>query len=139
MRTYESIFIVHPEVIGDDQTALIDKYKTILSDQGANVLKLENWGTRTLAYQVKKHSKGCYVLVIFDAEPTVIAEFERRMRIDEKVIKFQTIILEGGYEAPPVVEAAPEEAPAEDAEATESATEAPAEAEAATEASTEES
>jgi len=139
MRTYESIFIVHPEVIGDDQTALIDKYKTILSDQGADVLKLENWGTRTLAYQVKKQSKGCFVLVIFDAEPTVIAEFERRMRIDEKVIKFQTIILEGGYEAPPVVEAAPEEAPAEDAEATESATEAPAEAEAATEESTEES
>jgi len=139
MRTYESIFIVHPEVIGDDQTALIDKYKTILSDQGADVLKLENWGTRTLAYQVKKQSKGCYVMVIFDAEPTVIAEFERRMRIDEKVIKFQTIILEGGYEAPPVVEAAPEEAPAEDAEATESATEAPAEAEAATEESTEES
>ena len=139
MRTYESIFIVHPEVIGDDQTALIDKYKTILSDQGADVLKLENWGTRTLAYQVKKQSKGCYVLVIFDAEPTVIAEFERRMRIDEKVIKFQTIILEGGYEAPPVVEAAPEEAPAEDAEATEAATEAPAEAEAATEEPTEES
>ncbi len=138
MRTYESIFIVHPEVVGDDQTALIDKYKTILSDQGADVLKLENWGTRTLAYQVKKQSKGCYVLVIFDAEPTVIAEFERRMRIDEKVIKFQTIILEGGYEAPPVVEAAPEEASSEDAEATESATEAPAEAEAAAEESTEE-
>ena len=139
MRTYESIFIVHPEVIGDDQTALIDKYKTILSDQGADVLKLENWGTRTLAYQVKKQSKGCFVLVIFDAEPTVIAEFERRMRIDEKVIKFQTIILEGGYEAPPVVEVAPEEAPAEDAEATEAATEAPAEAEAAAEEKTEES
>jgi len=139
MRTYESIFILHPEVIGDDQTALIDKYKTILSDQGADVLKVENWGTRTLAYMVKKQSKGCFVLVIFDAEPTVIAEYERRMRIDEKVIKFQTIILEGGYVAPPVVEAAPEEAPAEDAEATEAATEAPAEAEAAAEESAEES
>ena len=139
MRTYESIFIVHPEVIGDDQVALIDKYKTILSDQGADVLKVENWGTRTLAYQVKKQSKGCFVLVIFDAEPTVIAEYERRMRIDEKVIKFQTVILEGGYEAPPVVEVAPEEAPAENAEATEAATEAPAEAEAAAEETTEES
>ncbi len=137
MRTYESIFIVHPEVVGDDLTALIDKYKTILSDQGADVLKLENWGTRTLAYLVKKQSKGCYILVIFEAEPTVIAEFERRMRIDEKVIKFQTITLEGGYEAP-VVEAATEEVPAEDAEASEAVTEAPAENEAAEE-STEES
>ena len=108
MRTYESIFIVHPEVVGDDQTAIIDKYKTILSDQGAEVLKVENWGFRTLAYQVKKQSKGCYVLMIFDAEPTVIAEFERRMRIDEMVIKFQTVVLENGYQAPVVAEPAAE-------------------------------
>ena len=140
MRTYESIFIVHPEVVGDDQTAIIDKFKTILSDQGADILKLENWGVRTLAYPVKKQTKGCYVLVIFDAEPTVIAEYERRMRIDEKVIKFQTIILEDGYVAP-VVEAVPEEASEEgseeSAEVTE-AVEAPAEAEAAAEEKTEE-
>ena len=144
MRTYESIFIVHPEVVGDDQTAIIDKYKTILSDQGAEVLKLENWGVRTLAYPVKKQTKGCYVLVIFDAEPTVIAEYERRMRIDEKVIKFQTIILEGGYVAP-VVEVVPEEASAEateetaaTTEAAEAAVEAPAEAKADAEEKTEE-
>jgi len=120
MRTYETIFIVHPEVTGDDLPAVIDKYKAILTDQGANVLKAENWGTRTLAYTVKKQAKGCYLLFIFDAEPSVISEFERRMRIDDKVIKFQTVHLEGGYEAPPVVEDAPREAaatdePAEDA------------------------
>jgi len=119
MRTYEAIFIVHPEVTGDDLTAIIDKYKTILTDQGANVLKAENWGTRTLAYTVKKQAKGCYILFIFDAEPTVISEFERRMRIDDKVIKFQTVHLEGGYEAPPVVEAAPQEAAETDEEADE--------------------
>jgi len=136
MRTYESIFIVHPEVVGDDQTAIIDKYKTILSDQGAEVLKVENWGVRTLAYQVKKQSKGCYVLMIFDAEPTVIAEFERRMRIDEMVIKFQTIVLENGYQAPAAAEAGAE-ADA-DAEATEEQAEATAAEEADDEEATEE-
>lgn len=134
MRTYEAIFIVHPEVTGDDQAALIDKYQKILTDQGANVLKLENWGTRTLAYTVKKQTKGCYVLVIFEAEPTVIAEFERRMRIDDKVIKFQTVILEGGYQAPAVAEVADEEQPAEAAgEAAEEPAEADDEAEETTE------
>lgn len=123
MRTYESIFIVHPDVVGDDQTAIIDKYKTILTDRGAEILKLDNWGVRTLAYPVKKQTRGCYVLVIFDAEPTVIAEFERRMRIDEKVIKFQTVLLEDGYEAPPVIEAAPEEASDEAALAADEAAE----------------
>jgi len=103
MRTYESIFIVHPDVVGDDLTAIIEKYKKILVDQGSEILKLENWGSKTLAYQVKKQSKGCYLLVIFEAPPTAIAEFERRMRIDEKVIKFQTVILEGGYQAPVAV------------------------------------
>ena len=149
MRTYESIFIVHPEVVGDDQVAIIDKYKTILADQGADVLKIDNWGVRTLAYPVKKLTKGCYVLVIFDAEPTVIAEYERRMRIDDKVIKFQTVIMEGGYEAPPVVEAAPEETSTEASETaaettgeateiTEDAVEASAETEAAAEEKPEE-
>ena len=135
MRTYESIFNVHPEVVGDDQTAIIDKYKTILSDQGAEVLKVENWGVRNLAYQVKKQSKGCYVLFIFDAEPTIIAEFERRMRIDEMVIKFQTIVLEDGYQAPaaeePEAESSAEMVEEEAAETTEEkAVEAPAAAEA---------
>ena len=123
MRTYETIFIVHPEVVGDDQTAIIDKYKTSLSNQGAEVLKVENWGVRNLAYQVKKQLKGCYVLVIFDAEPSVIAEFERRMRIDEMVIKFQTVLLENGYQAPaadePETEAADQAEEAETAEAVE--------------------
>ena len=136
MRTYESIFIVHPEVVGDDQTAIIEKYKTILTDQGAEVIKIDNWGVKTLAYPVKKQTKGCYVLVIFEADPTIISEYERRMRIDDKVIKFQTICLENGYEAP-AVEEAPAEQTAEPAEEAEKV-EAPAEAEAATEEPAEE-
>ena len=128
MRTYESIFIVHPDVVGDDQTAIIDKYKTILTDQGAEVLKVDNWGVRTLAYPVKKQTRGCYVLVIFDAEANVIAEYESRMRIDEKIIKFQTVVLEGGYVAPHVVEATPEDASYEaSSETTEAADSKPAE------------
>ena len=100
MRTYETILIVHPEVVGDDQTAIIEKYKKVLSDQGAEIFKVDNWGTRALAYPVKKQSQGCYVLVIFEAEPTVISEFERRMRIDDMIIKFQTVLLENGYQQP---------------------------------------
>ncbi|MDT8443341.1 MAG: 30S ribosomal protein S6 [Desulfuromonadales bacterium] len=148
MRIYESIFIVHPDIVGDEQTAIIDKYTTILTNQGAEVLKLDNWGVRTLAYPVKKQTKGCFVLVIFEAGPKVIAEYERRMRIDEKVIKFQTVILEGGYEAPPVVEAAPEDASteaeegvaetAETSESTEEAVEPTAETVTAAEEKTEE-
>lgn len=119
MRTYENIFIVHPDVVGDELTAVIDKYKQILTDQGGDILKIDNWGTRTLAYLVKKQNQGTYVQVIFEAPPAAIAEVERRMRIDEAVIKFQTVMLEGGFEAP--VEEAPTETAAEAAEESEEA------------------
>lgn len=122
MRTYETLFIVHPDVAGDDLTAVIDKYKQILTDQDVTILKTDNWGTRTLAYPVKKQNKGTYVQVIFDGQSTVISEFERRMRIDDNVIKFQTVLLEGGYDvaaeaAPAEEEAVAEETGEEEAEA----------------------
>ena len=112
MRTYETIFIVHPEVVGDDQTAIIDKYKTILSDQGAEVLKVENWGVRNLAYQVKKQSKGCYVLIIFDAEPSVIAaepEAETADEAEEEEVAAAAKEKAAEVEAPAAAEASDEE------------------------------
>lgn len=96
MRTYEHIFIVHPEMVGDDYAAILDKFKTILTDQGANILKVDEWGARKLAYPVKKQTRGSYVLMVFEAAAAVIAEFERRLRLDEKIIKFQTIVLPKG-------------------------------------------
>lgn len=104
MRTYETLFIVHPDVVGDDLAALIEKYRKVLTDQQALVLKADNWGSRTLAYPVKKQTRGSYVLTVFEGAPSVIAEFERRLRIDEKVIKYQTVLFEGSVAAPAAAE-----------------------------------
>lgn len=103
MRTYETIFIVRPDLVGDEYAAVLEKFKGVLTSQDAVILKVDEWGTRKLAYQVKKQSRGTYVLVAYEAEPKVIAEFERRMRIDEAIIKFLTVHLEKGLPAPVVV------------------------------------
>jgi small subunit ribosomal protein S6 len=102
MRTYETIFIVEPSLVGEEYTAVVDKFKGVLTDQGANILKIDEWGTRKLAYMVKKQNRGTYVLAAYEAPPQAIKEFERRMRIDESIIKFQTVHLEKGLE--PVAE-----------------------------------
>ena len=96
MRTYETIFIVRPDLVGDEYAAVLEKFKGVLTAQNAVILKVDEWGTRKLAYQVKKQGRGTYVLVAYEAEPKVIAEFERRMRIDEAIIKFLTVHLEKG-------------------------------------------
>ena len=116
-RTYESIFIVRPDLSGDAYTAVIDKFKGVLTDQGASIIKVDEWGVRKLAYTVKKQNRGSYVLVIFEAEPKVILEYERRLRLDESIIKFINIHLEKGFVMPVVAEtavAAAVEAPVED-------------------------
>jgi small subunit ribosomal protein S6 len=119
MRTYETIFIVHPDMVGEQYAAVVEKFKGVLTDQGAEILKVEEWGTRKLAYPVKKQGRGTYVLVAYEAGSKVIAEFERRMRLDESVIKFLTVHLEKGLQEVPVKESteAPAEAQAETDEA----------------------
>ncbi len=117
MRTYEHIFIVHPDVAGEEYTAVLDKFKGILAEQEANLLKVEEWGSRKLAYPVKKQGRGTYVLMVFEGGSGVVAEFERRLRIDEKIIKFQTVLQPKGIEAAaPTVRTA---APADEAAAAE--------------------
>ena len=104
MRTYESIVILHPELAGEELTESIEKLKGLLEKQDAEILKVDNWGTKKLAYLVKKQARGTYVVLVYKADAAVIAEFERRLRIDEVVLKFQTIHLEDGYVVPTVEE-----------------------------------
>ncbi len=113
MRNYESLYIVHPDVVGDELTAIVEKFQKVLTDQAVEIYKLDNWGTRKLAYPIKKVERGCYIQTLFTASPEVIAEFERRLRLDEKIIRFLTVRLD--EEFPEIVE----EAPAEEAVAAE--------------------
>jgi len=129
MRKYESLYIIHPDVVGDELTAMVEKFQSVLTEQNAGILKFDNWGTRKLAYPIRKQEKGCYVQTIFEADAPVIAEYERRLRLEEKILRFMTLRFEGelveapaeeapaAEEAPVVAEAAPaaEEAAAETA------------------------
>ncbi len=99
MRNYESLYIIHPEVVGDELTALVEKFQAILTDQSAEIFKLDNWGVRKLAYPIKKAERGCYVQVLFTAGPEVIAEYERRLRLDENILRFLTVKVEGDFQA----------------------------------------
>jgi len=110
MRNYESLYIIHPEVVGDELTAMVEKFQKVLTDQTAEINKLDNWGVRKLAYPIQKVERGCYVQTLFSAEPEVIAEFERRLRLDEKILRFLTVRYVGEFpvvaEVEPVAEVA---------------------------------
>lgn len=127
MRNYESLYIVHPDVVGDELTAIVDKFQKVLTDQAVEIYKLDNWGTRKLAYPIKKVERGCYIQTLFTASPEVIAEFERRLRLDEKILRFLTVRLDDEF--PEIVEEEVVEEAAAEATPEEAVEEAPVEEE----------
>ena len=87
MNKYESVIIINPSADEDKVKALIDKFSDLINKQG-KVEKVDTLGKRKLAYEVKKNKEGIYVVIYFEAEPTLIAELERNYRITDEVIKF---------------------------------------------------
>lgn len=98
MRKYETFFIVDPD-LPDDATSNVDeKLKSIISSQGGVVLNYTPWGKKKLAYPVKKRSRGLYILAEYSGGPELVAELERNMRLDERVLKFITVKLEDRFD-----------------------------------------
>ena len=91
---YETVFVLTP-VLSDEQTKeTVAKFTKVLTDKGAEILNVEAWGLKKMAYAIDKKSTGFYNLVEFKAEPEVIAKLETAYRRDEKVIRFMTVKLD---------------------------------------------
>ncbi len=94
MSFYENVFIVRQDATKSQVDQLTEKYTTIIKDMGGKVEKNEYWGLRTLAYKIEKNRKGHYIMLNIDGPSDAIAEMERRMKIDENVIRYMTIKVE---------------------------------------------
>jgi small subunit ribosomal protein S6 len=114
MRMYETIIIVQPD-LGDEETkALTTKVQEVISSMKGDFKRLEDWGARKLAYPINKFSRGRYYFLRFDGDAPLIAELERRLRLDDKVLRYQSVKIEKETVAP--VAAAAKEIAEESAE-----------------------
>ncbi len=91
MRHYETLFIINPDLNEEDTAATVEKFSGILTGGGAAMGKVDLWGRRRMAYEVKKFSKGFFVLFDYGADPGAVAEMERNFKIDDRVIRFLTV------------------------------------------------
>lgn len=87
LRTYEALYIVTPEAEDDVVQTVSKAVEKIVTDNGGTTVRLEIWGKRRLAYKVKKHMEGCYILLRFQAEPLVIPKLEMYFRLSEHIIR----------------------------------------------------
>jgi small subunit ribosomal protein S6 len=100
-RQYEVVYIFDSTL---EETAInerLTRFHALLQQPaGAEPPQVNHWGKRTLAYPVKKHETGYYVVAKFDADPTVLPEFERAIKLDEGVLRFLVVVSEGAQPVP---------------------------------------
>ena len=94
LNHYETVFILTPVLSDEQMKETVAKFKTLLTDKGAEILNEETWGLKKMAYAIQKKSTGFYCLLEFKAEPSVIDTLEIGYRRDEKVIRFMTVKLD---------------------------------------------
>jgi len=98
IKEYETIFVLEP---GHDEAAIdgeIEKIREIVTQDGGEVVAVEKWGRRKLAYEIRKKKEGIYTLIRFKALATVLPNLNRRYLLNEGLLRHMTVL----YEAPPV-------------------------------------
>ena len=94
MNQYETVFILTPVLSDVQMKEAVEKFKGILTAEGAEIVNEENWGLKKLAYPIQKKSTGFYQLIEFNAEPTVIEKLEINFRRD---FALKTIWIDDNY------------------------------------------
>lgn len=94
MRSYELVFIVHPEVDGDDFTAVVEQVTDLIERNSGKVTEVNNWGLRRLAYPIQDQWEGQYVFMLLELEPHVVIGLDRSLILIEQVIRHLVVRVE---------------------------------------------
>lgn len=97
MDKYETITIIRPNVSEEVIAAISTKTEGIIKNVGGEILKVDKWGLRQLAYPIKKEPTGYYVYTVFSGNGAGIDEMERIFRIDDSVLKYMTVKLDKDF------------------------------------------
>ncbi|MBI4686441.1 MAG: 30S ribosomal protein S6 [Nitrospirae bacterium] len=93
MNYYENLLIIDPTLDDKETEKTIDRVKDVITKSGGEILKSDKWGRRRLAYTIKKHAEGFYMLLLFKASSASIAELERLFKVLDPVLKFIVVKL----------------------------------------------
>ena len=91
MANYESVLIARQDLGASQVNSLVADLSEAVKKEGGEVVRVDNWGLKNLAYRIKKNRKGHYVLLNIVAPAKAIFEYERLMRLNEDVIRYMTI------------------------------------------------
>jgi len=88
MRSYEVMLAINPQLEDEELDSLLNKIKKLITDAKGEITKTDKWGKRKLAYEIKDFTEAIYVVLNFNADGKIIPEFERVVKLEEKVIRY---------------------------------------------------
>lgn len=91
MRRYETIYIVNPNLEADSLREVVTKFSDLTKKLKGYIVKVNEWGKRKLAYEVRRFDKGHYVVLDFCGLPEIVKELERNLKLDDRVLKYLTV------------------------------------------------
>ncbi|WP_066195398.1 MULTISPECIES: 30S ribosomal protein S6 [Gracilibacillus] len=91
MTKYEIMYIIRPDIEEEAQTALIERFNGILSNNGAEIEKVEEVGKKRLAYEIEDYRDGYYVIINFAGDQAAINEFNRQANFSDDIIRYMAI------------------------------------------------
>lgn len=94
MRRYETFIIIDPDLSDEERSPIFEKVKDLIQQEKGFLVMLDEWGPRRLAYEIKKKSRGYYVRLDYCGTGKLVDEMERSFRIDDRVMKYMTVLLD---------------------------------------------
>jgi small subunit ribosomal protein S6 len=94
MRRYETIFIIDPDLSEEGRDPLFERLKDLFPQHNGLLVMVDEWGAKKLAYEIKKKARGYYVRLDYCGTGILVNEIERFFRIDDRVLKYMTVLLE---------------------------------------------
>ena len=91
MREYEIVYVIRPDLSDEDRAAKIERIHSLITENGGQLGKVEDWGKRVLAYEIKHYTDGYYGLTEFQIAPENVNSIGERLNIDEEILRYQTI------------------------------------------------
>lgn len=91
MREYEIVYVIRPDLSDDDRVAKTERIHSLITENGGQLGKVEEWGKRVLAYEIRHYTDGCYGLAEFQLSPENVKLIEERLNIDEEILRYQII------------------------------------------------
>jgi small subunit ribosomal protein S6 len=97
---YETVIIIRPDLDDTATYGIVEKLEQVVTGAGGHLLIRDDWGKRKLQYPIQRHLKGHYVLLSHLAPPSLVTELERRIRIEDSIIRFLTVKLADAVDVP---------------------------------------